>query len=116
MKYQAGESTSASPTAMNGTPNSMKGPGPFDAAEVQKSANARNGMPNRNVIQPLRMAKYVASGRPDHNSRSPASSSDDSLVMHRRLAPVRHALVLDVAEVLIEHDAVLARQRDEPFS
>src|ERR1700750_2204980 len=39
-----------------------------------------------------------------------------SIVMHRRLAPVLRALVLDVGQVLIEHDAVFARERDEAFS
>src|SRR6478672_4268813 len=39
-----------------------------------------------------------------------------SVLMHRRLAPVLAALFLDVGEVLVEHDAVLAGERDETFS
>src|SRR4051812_47151148 len=39
-----------------------------------------------------------------------------SVVMHRRLAPVLAALLLDVSEVLVEHDAVLAGERNEAFS
>ena len=36
--------------------------------------------------------------------------------MHRGLAPVLGALVLDIGEVLVEHDAVLARERDEALA
>ena len=36
--------------------------------------------------------------------------------MHRRLAPVLGAFILDVGEVLIEHDADFARERDKALA
>ena len=54
---------------------------------------------------------------PMRRARPPASSSRGrrwrrrtSVVMHGRLAPVLRALLLDVGEVLVEHDALLARR------
>src|SRR5262249_35431767 len=39
-----------------------------------------------------------------------------SIIVHRGLAPVLGALLLDVVEVLIEHDALLACEGDEPLA
>src|SRR5713226_5294754 len=39
-----------------------------------------------------------------------------SIVMHRRLALVLGALLLDIAQVLIEHDAAFAGERDEALA
>src|SRR5262249_19540663 len=39
-----------------------------------------------------------------------------SIIVHRGLAPVPGALLLDEFEVLIEHDALLARERDETLA
>ena len=39
-----------------------------------------------------------------------------SLIMDRRLAPVLGAFLLDRGEVLVEHDAIFARERDEAFA
>jgi len=36
--------------------------------------------------------------------------------MHRGLAPVLGAFFLDISEVLIEHDAALAGERNEAFA
>src|ERR1700716_194982 len=39
-----------------------------------------------------------------------------SVIVHRRLAPVLGAFLLDEVEVLVEHDAVLAGECDEAFA
>src|SRR5689334_16662371 len=39
-----------------------------------------------------------------------------SVVMHRGLAPVLGTLFLDIGEVLIEHDAALARERNKALA
>src|SRR5215471_7629698 len=52
---------------------------------------------------------------------APGMTTDDvvrmtSIIVHRGLAPVLGTLLLDVVEVLIEHDALLACERDEPLA
>src|SRR5215467_16300872 len=39
-----------------------------------------------------------------------------SIIVHRRLAPVLGALLLDVAQILVEHDAAFAGERDEALA
>src|SRR5262249_46625945 len=52
---------------------------------------------------PMRRANPPASTRP----------SGASVVMHRGLAPMLGAFLFDEIEILVEHDAVLAGERDE---
>src|SRR5262245_47763178 len=104
-----------SPIARNGMPNNAKMP-PTLALEVQKTAKAKNGIPNRNVCQLFLKAYMNGSGWAHHRTFSPRSCRDGSIVMHRRLAPVLGALLLDVAQVLVEHDAAFARERHEALA
>src|SRR5262249_39295950 len=80
-----------------------------------------------NSIEKLssRLASPAAVGRSHQTSFSPAASRwviasgcrpSWLIVMHRGLAPVLRALVLDVGEVLIEHDAFLAGECDEALA
>src|SRR6266849_843365 len=70
------------------------------------------------VLSPMRMR--ALSPPPMRRASSPASTRPSvgglSVVMHRRLAPVLAALLLDEAQVLVEHDAFLARERDEALA
>src|SRR5690242_20427446 len=70
-------------------------------------------------------ARPVALGRSHQTSFSPLASrrviasgggTSRLIVMHRRLAPVFRALLLDVGEILVEHDALLAGERDEALA
>src|SRR5207302_512134 len=57
---------------------------------------------------------------PIRRASPPASTSPSvggtSIVMHRGLAAVLGALFLDIGEVLVEHDAVEAGERNKAFS
>src|SRR5262245_42917344 len=69
---------------------------------------------SRMVASPMRIR--ALSPPPMRRARPPARTSPKvgvSIVMHRGLAPVSGALLLDQPEVLVEHDAVLAGERDE---
>src|SRR3954453_10569788 len=67
------------------------------------------------VSFPMRIS--ALSPPPMRRARPPARTRPwVSIVMRRALAPVLAALVLDVAQVLVEHDAVLTRQRDEALA
>src|SRR5262245_4194842 len=79
-------------------------------------ANAKNGIPNKNVCQLFLKAYINGWGLAHHRTFSPRSCKPGSIVMHRRLAPVLRALFLDVAQVLVEHDAALARECDEALA
>src|SRR5262245_56934922 len=72
----------------------------------------------RMVRPPMRMR--ALSPPPMRRARPPArmmpSGSECSLVMHRRLTPMLGAFLLDVTQVLVEHDAALARERDEALA
>src|SRR5262245_7831981 len=76
---------------------------------------------------PMRRAKPPARTRPKVGGevtmscpvvreRRSESNGNGSVVMHRRLAPVLGALLFDVAEVLVEHDAVLAGECDKALA
>src|SRR5262249_29990297 len=56
-------------------------------------------------------------GRPVPQRRiQPRRAREASIIVHRGFAPVLGALLLDQFEVLIEHDALLARARDETLA
>ncbi len=55
-------------------------------------------------------AARQAAGEHEAESRGRRHARFNSLIVHRGLAPVLGAFVLDISEVLIEHDAVFARQ------
>src|SRR6185436_14359745 len=57
---------------------------------------------------PIRRASPPASRTPTVAGRS--------VVIAAALALVAHGFLLDIVEVLVEHDALLARQRDKAFS
>src|SRR5262249_56518833 len=81
----------------------------------RKRSSTRSRMvapPIRSMIlspPPIRRASPPASTRPSVAGRG-------SIVMHGCLAPVLRALLLDVAEVLVEHDALLAGECDETLA
>src|SRR6266700_5375551 len=64
----------------------------------------------------LRITNHIALGLPDQISSSSGSSSDFSLIVRRRFAPVLGALLLDEGEVLVEHDAAFACERDKALA
>src|SRR5215475_3796538 len=70
----------------------------------------------RSGCRALRSASHIAFGLSDQRSTSPGSSSGALLVMSRCFAPVLGALLFDVGEILVEHDAAFARQRHEAFA
>src|SRR5712672_3360797 len=76
----------------------------------------RSSTRSKMVWPPIRMR--ALSPPPMRRASPPASTrpSGRSIVMHRRLAPVLRALLLDEAEVLVEHDALLAGERDEALA
>src|SRR5213592_348565 len=70
---------------------------------------------SRIVSWPMRIS--ALSPPPMRRASPPARTRPNvSIVMHRRLASVLAALLLDVGEVLIEDDAVLAGERDEALA
>src|SRR4030081_2889983 len=73
-------------------------------------------MPNRKLWDAFLSAYRVGIGFPDQISLSPGSVSGTSIIVHSRLAPVLAALLLDISEVLVEHDARFARERDEALA
>src|SRR5262245_15774377 len=82
----------------------------------RKAATLNKKIPIKNGQSPRLRAKRRGSGLPDQTTRSPGSSHGNSVVMRGRFAPVLGALLLDVAQILVEHDAVLARERDETLA
>src|SRR6185437_16679559 len=106
------------------------------AITVSPVSAKRAGSPLALMIMPVHCADSVASTRsrivtPPISSRalspppmrraSPPARTRPSvggtlLVMHGRLAPVLGAFLFDECQILIEHDAVFAGERDEAFS
>src|SRR5262249_40515753 len=77
----------------------------------------RTSARSRMVSPPMRMRPL--SPPPMRRARPPASTSPKvagSVVMSGCLASVLGGFLLDVAQVLIEHDALFARERDEAFA
>src|SRR5262245_46311990 len=98
---------------MNGMPKAPKVPPCVVAVFVQNSAKPKKGMPNRNVERPFLRAYCRGMGLSDQSCFSPESRL---IVMRRPFAPVLGAFLLHIGEVLVEHDAVLAGERDEAFA
>src|SRR2546430_7299237 len=73
---------------------------------------------NFNTSESCIASIFFFSSRRRHTRFDCDWSSDvcSSDLMHHRLAPVLRALLLDVGEVLVEHDAVLAGERDEALA
>src|SRR6185295_13900828 len=71
---------------------------------------------SRMVLPPMRIS--ALSPPPMRRAWPPARTrpSVGSIVMHRRFAPVLRALLLDVVEVLVEHDAAFAGERDKALA
>src|SRR5262249_36826186 len=113
-----GPGKSATSSAMTGSLKRAKRAGsPLALSTMPVQAGAsRSRTRSRMVASPMRIS--ALSPPPMLRASPPASTSPQvgSVVMHRRLAPVLHGLLLDVAEVLVEDDAVLARQRDEALA
>src|SRR5262245_49718336 len=105
------------PMITNGMPNQENSqPDCWVAPSNQNIEKAKKKRPNTNVYHAFLKAYRDVSGFPDQITLSPGSISDGSIIMHRRLAPVLRALLLDVGEILVEHDAVLAGERDEALA
>src|SRR5438067_1715392 len=67
------------------------------------------------VSSPMRIS--ALSPPPMRRASPPARTRPNvSIVMHRRLAPVPAALLLDASEILVEHDAVLAGECNEALA
>src|SRR5262245_63958650 len=85
-----------------------------------QAGSSRSSTRSRMVFSPMRISALspppMRRASPPASTRPKVDGPAASVVMHRRLAPVLHALVVDVAKVLVEHDTVLARQGDEAFS
>src|SRR5262245_66313146 len=85
-----------------------------------QAGSSRSSTRSRMVFSPMRISALspppMRRASPPASTRPKVGGPATSVVMHRRLAPVLHALVLDVAEVLVEPDAVFARQCDEALS
>src|SRR3954469_24514034 len=113
----SGPAKSGTLSATTGNPNEAKRAGsPFALSTTPlvcgvSRASARCKM----VSLPMRIS--ALSPPPMRRASPPARTRPNvSVVMHRRLAPVLAALLFDVGKVLVEHDAVLARERDEAFA
>src|SRR5262249_32467751 len=65
---------------------------------------------------PMRRASPPARTRPRVGGSVAGNVGGTSVVMHGRFAAMLRALLLDVGEVLIEHDAVFARERDKALA
>ena len=61
-------------------------------------------------------AARQAAGKHEAESRGHAHARFGLIVMHSGLAAVLGAFVLDISEVLIEHDALCAGKRDEALA
>src|SRR3984957_20279982 len=61
-------------------------------------------------------APRQAAGKHETESRGCRHARFNSLVMHRGLAAVLGAFFLDKSELLVEHDALFAGERDEAFA
>src|SRR5262245_13689700 len=71
----------------------------------------------RSRMVSLPMRRRALSPPPMRRARPPASTTPaGSVIVHRSLAPVLGALLLDVTQVLIEDDAVLPGERDEALA
>src|SRR5882724_1104669 len=107
-------------SATTGSPNRAKRAGSPLAlrAKPPQDGARRSSTRSRMVAAPIRIR--ALSPPPIRRARPPARTSPKvggiSVVMHRRLAPVPRALLLDIVDILVEHDAVLAGERDEALS
>ena len=113
----SGPAKSGTLSATTGSPNEAKRAGsPFALSTMPLTCGvSRASARCRIVSSPIRIS--ALSPPPMRRASPPARTRPNvSIVMHRRLAPVLAALVLDVSEVLVEHDAVFARERDEALA
>src|SRR5262245_64260585 len=116
----SGPAKSGTSSATTGRPVSAKRAGsPLALMIMAEHCGARRASTrSRMVLPPMRMR--ALSPPPMRRASPPASTRPStgrvSVVMHRGLAPVLGALLLDVGEVLVEHDAVLAGERDETLA
>src|SRR5262245_20683436 len=114
----SGPAKSGTSSATTGRPVSAKRAGsPLALMIMAEHCGARRvSTRSRMVLPPMRMR--ALSPPPMRRASPPASTrpSGRSVVMHRSLAPVLRALLLDIGEVLVEHDALLAGERDEALA
>src|SRR5205085_7558618 len=104
-------------SATTGSPDAAKRAGsPLALSTMPLTCGAsRASARSRIVWLPMRIS--ALSPPPMRRASPPARTRPKvSIVMHRRLAPVPAALLLDASEILVEHDAVLARERNEALA
>src|SRR5262245_19197055 len=112
----SGPAKPATSSAITGRPCRAKRAGsPLALSTIPVQASAsRTSTRSRMVASPMRMS--ALSPPPMRRAWPPARTSPKvgvSVVMHRGLAPMFRAFLLDQPEVLVEHDAVLPREGDE---
>src|ERR1700742_1570122 len=113
----SGPAKSGTLSATTGKPNAAKRAGsPFALSTMPLTCGvSRASVRSRIVSFPILIS--ALSPPPMRRASPPARTRPNvSIVMHRRLAPVLAALLLDVGKVLVEHDAVLAGERDKALA
>src|SRR5215207_7426078 len=118
----SGPGKSATPSAMTGRPNAAKRAGSPLALRMRPSHwGFSRAITRSRMVRPA-MVRIGLSPPPIRRARPPASSTPGILtvpvasVIAFALALVPRRYFLDIIEVLVEHDPLLPRQRDEAFS
>src|SRR5215216_716273 len=121
----SGPGKSATPSAMTGSPNAAKRAGSPLALRISPShCGFSRAITRSRMVRPP-MVRIGLSPPPIRRARPPASSTPGtvsaglavaSIVTVFALALVPRRFLFDKGKVLVEHDALLARQRDEAFS
>src|SRR5436190_16348612 len=121
----SGPGKSATPSAMTGSPNVAKRAGSPLALRISPShCGARRAITRSRMVRPA-ISRIGLSPPPIRRASPPASRTPGifaaplratSVVTRFALALVARGFLLDIVEVLVEHDALLPGQRNEAFS
>src|ERR1700736_2798429 len=112
-----GPAKSGTLSATTGSPNEAKrARSPLALSTTPLACGVRRASARCKMVSlPMRIS--ALSPPPMRRASPPARTRPKvSIVMRRALAPVLAALVFDVGEVLIEHDAVFSGERDEALA
>src|SRR2546423_190619 len=113
----SGPAKSGTLSATTGSPNEAKRAGsPFALSTMPLVCGATRASARCKIVSlPMRIS--ALSPPPMRRASPPARTRPNvSVVMHRRLAPMLAAFLLDMGEVLVEYDAALAGECDEALA